>query len=170
MSTGISLRAFARQMGVTHQAVRKARDAGRIPVNRDGTVDPVKAHHAWRNNTLHTKRHVGRPRFSAVGVDNSGISAEWLRARTAREAVQARLLQLELDTGCGLLLYADEVRREAFTIARRVRDQLLALPRRLGPEICALSPEEATRVLQVEVDRICNEMDGAIAASRKPAL
>src|SRR5437867_2113323 len=101
---GISLRAFARLMGISHQAVRVARDAGRIPVNADGSVDAEKARRARRGNTLHRKRHSGRPRFSPDGDDDPGMSLEWLRARAAREVVQARLLELDLDGKEGRLL------------------------------------------------------------------
>jgi hypothetical protein len=40
---GLSLRAFARQRGVTHQTVRKAIARGRLVPLPDGTIDPEAA-------------------------------------------------------------------------------------------------------------------------------
>ena len=44
---GLSRRAYARQRGCSEKAVRKAIASGRIPVEADGTIDPMKADAAW---------------------------------------------------------------------------------------------------------------------------
>ena len=40
---GLSIRAYARHRGVSHVAVKKAIDTGRISQLPDGTIDPVVA-------------------------------------------------------------------------------------------------------------------------------
>jgi len=40
---GLSRRAYARHRGVAENAVRKAIASGRITLEPDGTIDPVKA-------------------------------------------------------------------------------------------------------------------------------
>src|SRR5690349_4757446 len=48
---GLSRRAYARHRGVSETAVRKAIAAGRIGIEPDGSIDPVKADAAWAGAT-----------------------------------------------------------------------------------------------------------------------
>ena len=48
---GLSIRAYARQRGVSHVAVLRAAKGGRIPLEPDGTVDPAQADAAWERST-----------------------------------------------------------------------------------------------------------------------
>lgn len=169
MAAGIKLRAFARLMGVTIKAVQKARDSKRIRLNADGTIDPVAGKRAWRENTLHTKRHRSEAqaptRHRAPRVEPAepaeevgSMSAEWHRARAVRESIQARLLQLELERQQGKTIDTEEVRKHCVNVSREIKDLLQGVPRRLGPEVSGLTPADATRVLQEEMDRICDRL------------
>ena len=51
---GLSIRAYARHRGVSHVAVKKAIDTGRISQLPDGTIDPVVADAQWAANTTPT--------------------------------------------------------------------------------------------------------------------
>ena len=53
---GLSIRAYARHRGVSHVAVKKAIDTGRITPLPDGTIDPVVADAQWAANTTPTRR------------------------------------------------------------------------------------------------------------------
>lgn len=171
MAKGVSLREFARQMGVQVSAVQKARDSRRITLNRDGTVDPVKARRQWRENTLHTKRPPRKPKANGTRPGPSededdadeglgSMSSTWHRARAVRETIQARILELDLKKRQGDLLEAVDVRRAHLALSRRLRDRIQAFPRRLGPEVFgATSAEEATKMLQDEADQICQELE-----------
>ena len=55
---GLSIRAYARHRGVSHVAVKKAIDTGRISQLPDGTIDPVVADAQWAANTTPTRRSV----------------------------------------------------------------------------------------------------------------
>ena len=48
---GISRREYARLRGVSESAVRKAIQTGRISVEADGTIDPVRADRQWDERT-----------------------------------------------------------------------------------------------------------------------
>lgn len=48
---GISIRAYARERGVSDTAVRKAIKVGRITPEPDGTINPATANAQWLNNT-----------------------------------------------------------------------------------------------------------------------
>ena len=47
---GLSIRAYAAQRGVSHTAVRKAISLGRLTLESDGTIDPVRANRDWVQN------------------------------------------------------------------------------------------------------------------------
>ena len=49
-SMGMSIRAYARHLGVAHSAVQKAIRGGRIQLEPDGSIDPAKADAAWIAN------------------------------------------------------------------------------------------------------------------------
>ncbi len=53
---GLSIRAYARHRGVSHVAVKKAIDTGRISPLPDGTIDPVAADAQWAANTTPSRR------------------------------------------------------------------------------------------------------------------
>lgn len=70
-----------------------------------------------------------------------------LTSRAKREHCLARLAQLELDERRGELLRADDVEREAFAIARRVREAMTNIPDRIAAEVAALSDAAAVHQL-----------------------
>ena len=49
---GLSIRAYARHRGVSHVAVKKAIDTGRITPQADGTIEPNRADLEWAQNTV----------------------------------------------------------------------------------------------------------------------
>lgn len=48
---GLSIRAYARQRGVSHVAVLRAIKQGRVLQEPDGTIDPAKADASWERST-----------------------------------------------------------------------------------------------------------------------
>ena len=58
---GLSIRAYARQRGVTDTAVHKAIRSGRINALPDGTIDPDQADAQWARNTSSPKTGTQRP-------------------------------------------------------------------------------------------------------------
>jgi hypothetical protein len=86
----------------------------------------------------------------------------YARARAARELYQAQLTKLELDRQNGVLVRADRVRIGAFDMARKTRDQLIALPERVGAILAATEDlAEVHRILEEEIERICHELSDA---------
>ena len=175
----ITLREYARRRGVSHVAVQRAVNSGRISTV-NGKIDPAEADGQWRENTDQSKpRNVitGAPKHARIpgqppqpmalaGIDGlaGGIvnTTGYARARAARELYQALLAKLELDRQNGILVRADEVRVGAFNCARKTRDQLLALADRVATTLAAESdPAEVHRILTDEAERICEELSDA---------
>jgi len=175
----ISQRAYAKRRGISHVSVQRAIKSGRI-TTVDGKIDPVLADQQWRQNTDQSKplnRITGNPKHTRTpgepsvpmdmggGDDTSGgigTATGYARARAARELYQAQLAKLELDRRRGALVSADEVRLGAFNMARKARDQLIALPERLATVLAAVQePIEVQRILEEEIERICQEIADA---------
>ena len=175
----ISLREYARRRGISHVAVQRAVNSGRISTV-DGKIDPAEADREWRENTDQSKprnRITGRPSHTRppgeppVPMDfgapdeaagGNGTATGYAKARAARELYQAQLAKLELDRQRGVLIRADEVRVGAFNMARKARDQLIALPERVAAILAATQdPAEVQRILEEEIERICQEIADA---------
>jgi hypothetical protein len=175
----ISQREYARRRGVSHAAVQHAIEAGRISTV-GGEIDPEVADREWHANTDQSKprnRITGRPKRARIPSEPSepmdlggsegghgGITTAsgYARARAARELYQAQLTKLELDRENGVLVRADRVRIGAFDMARKTRDQLIALPERVGAILVAAEDlAEVHRILEEEIERICHELSDA---------
>lgn len=172
----ISQREYARRRGISHSAVQRAVSAGRI-ATVDGRIDPDQADREWHENTDQSKprnRITGSPKHARVsgepsepmdfaGTDGgNGTASGYAKARAARELYQAQLAKLELDRQRGVLIRADEVRLGAFNMARKARDQLIALPERVAAILAATQDAaEVQRILEEEIERICQEIADA---------
>ena len=181
MSDLISQRAYARRRGISHVAVQRAVRYGHITVV-DGKIDPERADREWRENTDQSKPRnsiTGRPKHQrAPGepsepmdfgddeggnktghTNGNGTATGYAKARAARELYSAQLTRQKLELQRGILVRADEVRLGAFQMARKARDQLIALPERVSAVLAATEdPAEVQRILDEEVERICLEL------------
>ncbi len=139
MST-VSLSAFAKQKGVTRQAVDYAISVGRLgkSVSRDArgryVVDDELASVEWDQNTDHEKRvnaAGGDP--AAFGEDDSGESSDPTVKTSAAQLKkwQAALAELKFKEAARELIPVQEIRAEWLDIASAIRSQLLALPSRM---------------------------------------
>jgi hypothetical protein len=176
----ISQAAFARLIGVARQSVNKAVKAGRIS-STDGKIDPEVAMKQWAKNTdpsapegvlsadlfPHLKKAAGpkkkaRPASSPPANGNGNGDAEaatYASHRARREAALAEKAELDLQALRGELVRASEVRKAAFTHARRSRDLLEALPDRIAVTLAAMTdPEEILHHLENEIGIICREL------------
>lgn len=147
----MSMREYARHRGVSAQAVSKAVARKRISVVYDAKgnrkIDPRVADIEWDRNSDESK-------FRSAGVDNRTPAEEldvppasippsdkvgdaMRGSRAVRESYNAKLAKLEFEEKSGKLVGVSEVQREAFKLARAVRDSVMNLPDRLAPELAA---------------------------------
>ena len=155
---GLSIRAYARHRGVSHVAVKKAIDTGRITPLPDGTIDPVVADAQWAANTTPTRRSVADvasdkpapqvsapareiPRASAKVVRDapeppttalSSGGTSLLQARTVNEVVKAQTNKVRLQRLKGELVDRSEAIAHVFKLARTERDAWLNWPSRVS--------------------------------------
>lgn len=150
--------AAAEKLGLNKSTVsRQLRKFGLTRV--DGKVD-LPAYEAARARDLNplmaraTQDEEPEPEFRqpAPPAAPRGLQG----AATAHKALQAKLLQMELDERQGKLVSRAAVNRRLFIASRMLRDVLLALPSRLAGELAAMSDAGEVRV------RIDQEMRTAL--------
>jgi len=80
---------------------------------------------------------------------------------------RARLRKLEFETKSGKFLPSDEVKVKWYTVARQIRDKLLALPAKLAPQLAALSDAREVRdLLDAEIVAILKALQEEIRYQR----
>ena len=158
---GLSIRAYARHRGVSHVAVKKAIDTGRITPLPDGTIDPVAADAQWAANTTPTRRSVTAevretPQASAVTRETPQATAKVVRdapepptpalssggtsllqARTVNEVVKAQTNKVRLARLKGELVDRSQAVAHVFKLARAERDAWLNWPARISSQMAA---------------------------------
>ena len=158
---GLSIRAYARHRGVSHVAVKKAIDTGRISQLPDGTIDPVVADAQWAANTTPTRRSATAevretpqvpvsareiPQASARAVREtpepptpalSSGGTSLLQARTVNEVVKAQTNKVRLARLKGELVDRSQAVAHVFKLARAERDAWLNWPARISAQMAA---------------------------------
>ena len=156
---------FAKQMGVSPRAVRKAISAGRLKdsAHRDGRswmVDDQLAVAEWDRNTapqFQRGRMAERQQAQSAVSPPSGTAQGKIPSQSQASAVrtwyQAKLLELDLKERNGQLVLAADMERLRFESGRRVRDAVLRLGQQMIGDIAraanGLTPEQRSEVLMV---------------------
>ena len=151
---GLSIRAYARHRGVSHVAVKKAIDTGRIIQEADGTIDPARADRDWEQNTAAPRkaptkaaasdpapeppRQASRPPpVDPVAPALSAGGTSLLQARTVNEVVKAQTNKVRLARLKGDLVDRSQAVAHVFRLARTERDAWLNWPARISAQMAA---------------------------------
>jgi len=155
----ISVRAYARARGVTHQAVRKRTvlAGGPIPVHGpQKQIDPEEADRLWAATM--TPHGADTSRFQGPGAVGQGngqglrhgllVDAPALtQARTALLLTETQLRRLRLDERRCQLLNRQATLAHFLATMHAIRDAFLGWPARVGPELAADLGVDATKVM-----------------------
>lgn len=174
MGTFLSAAEYAKRRGVDHPAILKAINAGRLSrsVRRHGRGYVVDAELADAELAANTapgwggKREKGKPVDAPPpddGDDDPGPGRAagtgdgfetYNAAKTRHERLKADLAALDLAEKEGRLVEATAVEREAFRVARLVRDGLLNIPDRVAGELAAETDQfKVHQMLSAEIRR-----------------
>ena len=155
---GLSIRAYARHRGVSHVAVKKAIDTGRITALPDGTIDPEAADAQWAQNTLQPRRAAAQEQISNPKTRRAPSTADampqrdapesgapplsaggtsLLQARTVNEVLKAKLNNLELAHRKKELVDRAQAVAHVFKLARIERDAWLNWPARVSGQMAS---------------------------------
>ena len=160
---GLSIRAYARHRGVSHVAVKKAIDTGRITALPDGTIDPDTADAQWAQNTLQPRRaaapeKASTPKVRRATADESATQRDaidastapmtasgtsLLQARTVNEVLKAQLNKVELAHRKKELVDRAQAVAHVFKLARIERDAWLNWPARISGQMASALGVEA---------------------------
>lgn len=140
MAPKVSMAEAARRVGVTRQAVSKARREGRLETGDDGLIDPA-----------HAEAVLGRRRGRRV-EPVPALAAERLRA----ERLKNERRELELAKARGELLLADDVLRALEAVNLTVRDRLRSIPMSIAALVveAAHKPDAVQGVYKLLLDAI----------------
>ena len=150
---GLSIRAYARYRGVSHVAVKKAIDTGRISQEADGTIDPDRADREWEQNTASPRKPSPAPKVSVAPKPARSVAQEpatdaptptlstggtsLLQARTVNEVVKAQTNKVRLARLKGDLVDRSQAVAHVFRLARSERDAWLNWPARITAQMAA---------------------------------
>ncbi len=163
---GLSIRAYARHRGVSHVAVKKAIDSGRITPEADGTLDPQRADVEWAKNTEAPRAGTrARPVRATVPQETTGSApagdthtalptggASLLQARTVNEVVKAQTNKVRLAQLKGELVDRAQAIAHVFKLARAEREAWINWPNRITPILAAeLGIDEHTLFVALDV-------------------
>lgn len=79
-------------------------------------------------------------------VRDPGVTNGLASSRLRREDLQSARLEMQIRKDRGELVEAETVHTEFYTLARRFRNDLLAMPERWAPDLVEMTDEEAIRV------------------------
>jgi len=165
---GLSVRAYARQRGVSHVAVLRAVKQGRVVLEADGTIDAAKADASWQQSSDPARRKAPveklRPAAEAAvgsvretlkeqGLPFSG-NLTFVQARTAHEIAKAHLARLRLQERRGELVDRAQAAALVFRLAREERDAWLNWPARVAALMAAELGVEAHPMQKVLETRV----------------
>lgn len=151
-----SITKAAAVVGLSKEGLRKQLIRGTVSAEPDGTYDTDRI-----AAQLAKRSHPGRGR----GPERSQADDGYHTARAAREAINARIRELDLRKRTGDLLEASAVRSMAFEESRRARNLLRGLPARLAAVVAGLTdPADCHRVIEDEVNRVLDELAGDVPA------
>ena len=162
---------YARHRGVSHVAVIKALNDGRIEREADGSIDPVKADEAWSRNTnqAHGRKRTANTEAPASSPSMGSAGPNFAQSRAIKEAYNARLAKLAYEEKSGQLVSIDSVKISWFSILRVLRDRSLNLADRLAPLLAAeTDPRKVAELLDTEVRQILTDAANDIQALNKP--
>jgi hypothetical protein len=164
MAKLISLRKFAKVVGVSHTAVGNAIKAGRlvraVVLGADGKVsgiDPELGVEEWSENSPSPVSQKTKDLNDEDLPLPAGLS--YADARAVRENYQARLAKLLYEEKMGRLVDSETVEKQAFEAGRLVRQAVLTVPDRYGHELAA----------ETEVNRFVERLTKALVEALEQA-
>lgn len=159
MAEFISINAFAKRKGITLRAVQDGIKNGRIKLTKQKKGYPKinwdTENQEWEDNRDEARAYSSGNLRELKGNNPQPSENSFAKAKTVRETLTAKILQLEYEEKTGKLVNADEVKVTWFNLARTVRDSLLNIPERISAELAAESDEfKVHKILQTEIYKV----------------
>ncbi len=144
------LMAYAAHAGIAYQVA--ARELRKVGITYTAPFDWAAAD-AQREAARHLRCAKGADGDVADGVISGALpgalaqNATFAEAQRHKEIYKARAAQIDYEIQIGQLVEMAVIEREAFTLARAVRDAILNIPDRLIPLLAVVEGREAMHAL-----------------------
>ena len=186
----VTVREFARRVGVSLTAIQKGVKNGRIQAITDPTgkitgIDYASQAEAWTANSKHPQKRPhniggGRPRNDGLPpAQPQSVAGDRLpreggspppgqmsmaEVQRAREIVKLQIDNLKLREAQGELVSAAEVKKQGHALASGIISALYNIPDRCADEIAGMSdPHAIHKLLLVEIDNAVEAIRKAYA-------
>ena len=168
----VSRREFAKICGVSDKTVRDWIKAGRIPIEDDDRIDPDRAAEMLAATDQRTNTPRKAPRTSEADVEPKSNKPTLVQAQTAKVITEARIQGLKLAEMEGELVRKSEIQKAIISFAQTYRDQLIALPARVGAQFAADLQAQGTdtRVVIMLLEKYVREYLSELSRVRSPEL
>ncbi len=143
---------YARRRDVSRQYIHRLVTQGKIPTDDLKRIDPeiADAVLAQLSDPARRLNEMPEETESAAEIYDQDPATEpagsghasFAKFRSAREAYQAKLAQMDYEERAGKLVRKEEIDREAFEAARLIRDRLLSLPQELAGTLVSMTDEK----------------------------
>jgi len=155
-----SARSFERSRGLSHGAVRRAIQSGRLrrALRRDGRIDFEKADAELAANTRPAAPRMSLRNGSGNGRVESDTMLAFASARALREHFAALRAKADFEREEGKLVEASEIRAGVFVAMKAAREVLLSMEDRLCAVLPGLPVEEQRRAIAREIERVMSEI------------
>ena len=136
---------WAREIGVSKQYVCYLVKKGIVELE-DGLIDREQA-----NRAIEAIRDPSQPlRRKNYSESGEKLSTMLLKTRIKNEMERGKLLEAKARAEIGELVAVEEVKRDAFNVARVVRNNLLNIPNRVSALLASLSDTEKIHMALTE--------------------
>lgn len=143
---------WAREIGVSKQYVCYLVKKGIVELE-DGLIDREQA-----NRAIEIIRDPSQPlRRKDYSESGEKLSTMLLKTRIKNEMERGKLLEAKAKAEIGELVAVEEVKRDAFNVARVVRNNLLNIPNRVSALLASLSDTE--KIHKTLTEEITNSLE-----------
>ncbi|WP_265030313.1 hypothetical protein [Wolbachia endosymbiont (group A) of Philonthus cognatus] len=135
---------WAREKGFSRQYVCSLVKKGIVEL-KDGLIDQEQA-----NEAVAAIRDPSQPLRRKGNSETSNLSTMLLKTRIKNETERGKLLEAKVKAEVGKFVSIEEVKTEAFNVARVVRNNLLNIPNRVSALLASLSDTEKIHMALTE--------------------
>ena len=140
----------------TRQYIQKLAKDGKIPYVEVGSKKTYVFDEVLQALQNLQQKHTGI-KFEAKNKDGSLKTIN--STKIMLQEYQGKLAQQKFDIEAGKLVYREDVENKAFTVARVLRNQVLALPERLAGELASTNDiNEIKEILYKELNEVLEYM------------
>lgn len=159
----ISIREFARRVGVSDTAIRKAIKLGKIKMVQTGSQKGINYETGLQAvkdfgigaiyNEKNTENNILEPTIPNVAAKTKADTATFQESKRREAYFKSELARLEYEKESNILVNKQEVYKQLFALAKEIKNQILLVPDRCIDEILeAESRNESHTILLKELN------------------